>query len=63
MRRPPIWLGETVELAGGTFHGLSAIITRFMPGSQRVMVLMDFLGRQTAVEVGIHSIIRGGIRR
>jgi len=27
------------------------------------MVLMDFLGRQTAVEVGIHSIIRGGIRR
>jgi len=56
-------VGDTVELAGGTFRGLSAIITRFMPGSQRVTVLMDFLGRQTAVEVGLPSIVRGGIRR
>jgi hypothetical protein len=33
---------------------VTAVITRFMPGSQRVTVLMDFLGRQTAVEVGVH---------
>jgi transcriptional antiterminator RfaH len=56
-------VGESVELAGGTFRGLSAVITRFMPGSQRVTVLMDFLGRQTAVEIGLDSIIRGTIRQ
>ena len=50
--------GEAVELAGGTFRGLSAVITRFMPGSQRVMVLMDFLGSQTTVELPANSIVR-----
>jgi transcriptional antiterminator RfaH len=55
--------GDTVEMSGGIFHGLNAIITRTMPGSQRVTVLMDFLGQQTSVEVGVESIIRRTIRR
>ncbi len=55
--------GDTVQIAGGVFHGLQAVITQVMPGRQRVMVLMDFLGRQTTVEVGTTSIVREVIRR
>lgn len=55
--------GDRVQLAGGLFHGLEAVITQVMTGRQRVAVLMDFLGRQTTVEVGMASIIKHGIRR
>jgi transcriptional antiterminator RfaH len=55
--------GDLVNVSGGVFHGLSAVVTQVMPGKQRVMVLMDFLGRQTTVEVGVHSVIRHGFQR
>jgi len=32
-----------------------------MPGRERVLVLMDFLGRQTSVELGVDSVIRHGL--
>jgi hypothetical protein len=32
-------------------HGLQALVTRVMPSKQRVAVLLDFLGRQTVVEL------------
>lgn len=50
--------GETVELVGRAFHGLEAVVTRAMPGTERVGVLMDFLGRQVEVEVGMDYIVR-----
>jgi transcriptional antiterminator RfaH len=56
-------IGDEVTVSGGVFHGLQAIVTQVMPGKQRVMVLMDFLGRQTTVEVGLHSVIRHGMHR
>ena len=55
--------GDMVQLSGGAFHGLKAVITQIMPGKQRVMVLMDFLGRQTAVELEAASVIKHGIMR
>lgn len=55
--------GDAVRLSGGVFHGLNAIVTQVMPGRDRVMVLMDFLGRQSAVVVGVQSIIRSGFDR
>jgi transcriptional antiterminator RfaH len=55
--------GDPVEITVGSFHGLEAVITQLLPGRQRVMVLMDFLGRQTTVEVGIASITRRGFKR
>ena len=55
--------GDKVQIAGGLFHGLETVITQVMPGRQRVAVLMDFLGRQTTVEVGATSIIKHGIPR
>ena len=50
--------GETVEVAGGAFHGLQAVVTRVMPGRQRVAVLLDFLGRQTLVELSAANVVR-----
>jgi transcriptional antiterminator RfaH len=55
--------GDEVIVSGGVFHGLQAIVTQIMPGRERVMLLMDFLGRQTAVEVGLQSIVRQGLSR
>ena len=55
--------GEVVNLRGGAFHGLEAVVTRVMPGRDRIMVLMDFLGRQTTVEVATYSVFRSGFHR
>jgi transcriptional antiterminator RfaH len=43
--------GDPVRISGGPFHGLEAIVTRAMPGQQRVALLLDFLGRQTMAEL------------
>jgi transcription elongation factor/antiterminator RfaH len=43
--------GELVHIAGGPFHDLEAVVLRAMPSRKRVAVLLDFLGRQTTVEI------------
>ena len=50
--------GDPVQIAGGTFHGLHAVVARVMPGAKRVALLMDFLGSQTAIEVSAERVIR-----
>lgn len=50
--------GTAVQIAGGAFHGLQAVVTRVMPGRQRVAVLLEFLGRQTLAEVPSASLVR-----
>ena len=50
--------GETVQIAGGVFHGLRAVITRAMPRRERVAVLLESLGRQTTVELPNAALIR-----
>lgn len=59
----PFHPGESVEIAGGAFHGLQAVITRVLPAKQRVAVLLDFLGRQTSVEVDSGHLVRKDQRR
>lgn len=49
--------GETVEISGGAFHGLAAVVEHVYPARDRVRVLLDFLGRQTTVELGVDSVI------
>jgi transcriptional antiterminator RfaH len=55
--------GDQVLVSGTAFHGLNAIVTQVMPGKERVMVLMEFLGRQTTVQVGMNAIIKHSHRR
>jgi transcription antitermination factor NusG len=37
---------------------LEGVITRVIPARQRVAVLLDFLGRQTAVELPAEQLIK-----
>jgi transcriptional antiterminator RfaH len=55
--------GEIVEIAGGAFHGLSAIVTKVLPAKQRVAVLLEFLGRQTSLELCAGQLIPKDQRR
>ena len=52
--------GDTVEIVDGAMRGLRAVVTRIMPSRERVAVLMEFLGRQTTIEVPMNSIIKEG---
>jgi transcription antitermination factor NusG len=50
--------GDSVQITGGPLDGLAAVVTRVMPGPQRVAVLLDFLGRQTSVELACGQLVR-----
>ena len=51
-------VGEEVQISGGAFHGLRGLVTRLLPARARVAILLDFLGRQTAVEVPLAEVVR-----
>ena len=55
--------GESVEIAEGAMRGLRAVVSRVMPGRERVAVLMEFLGRSTEVEIPESAVIREGNAR
>ena len=57
---PSVRVGEEIEVGSGAFEGFRGIVTRVMPARDRVAVLLDFLGRQTAVELPLDGIIRDG---
>ena len=48
---PKYEIGNNVKLASGAFAGLEAVITRVVPAKERVLVLLEFLGRQVEAEV------------
>jgi len=56
-------VGDHVQIAGGVFHALRAVVTQVMPARERVTVLLEFLGRQTAVELPLGNVIREGDER
>jgi transcriptional antiterminator RfaH len=43
--------GDVVHIGGGPMHGLEGVVTRVMPARERVALLLEFLGRQTMVEL------------
>jgi len=53
-------IGDAVGIAGGIFHGLQAMVTQVMPGRERVQVLLEFLGRQTMVELPLDQVVAEG---
>jgi len=59
----PLVAGEEIEVAAGAFRGLKAVVARVMPARERVIVLLEFLGRQTSVEIGARDVIREGDQR
>ena len=58
----PLKVGDEVEVAGGAFAGFQGVITRVRPGRERVAVLLEFLGRQSVVEIKMEALIINGFR-
>ena len=54
---PELNVGDEVKIAAGPFQGLVAVVNQVLPAPERIRVLLDFLGRQTSVEVNVASII------
>lgn len=50
--------GDEIEIIEGPITGLKAIITKVMPGSERVSILMDMLGQTREVEISRDAISR-----
>jgi transcriptional antiterminator RfaH len=55
--------GDEVEITEGAMRGLRAVVTRVLPARERIAVLMEFLGRQTMIELPRHFLIREGDQR
>lgn len=49
--------GDQVELVSGAFRGHEAVVTQLMPATQRVRILMDFLGSPRQLEVSIQDLL------
>ena len=52
----PLSPGVDVVIGEGAFSGMRASVLRVMPAGRRVQVLLDILGRPTAVEVDRRSV-------
>ncbi len=49
--------GEIVEISGGAMHGLTAVVSKVLPARKRVLVLLEFLGRQTSMEIDLAAVV------
>ena len=48
---------QRVRLRGGALDGLEALFQHYMPGRQRMEVLLTLLGRQVAVQVSAENAV------
>jgi transcriptional antiterminator RfaH len=60
---PAIASGDDVRIIEGTLHGFEAVVKEVMPARERVTILVDFLGRQTSVEINSGAILRNAEQR
>lgn len=49
--------GGTVQIAEGPLLGLSALVTRVLPGTERIRILLNFLGTEIQAEVSKSSVL------
>jgi transcriptional antiterminator RfaH len=56
MVESPIALGDEVLINSGPFQNLSGLVSRVYPGRMRIAILMEFLGRQTMVEIPMSEV-------
>ncbi len=59
---PVIEIGAPVTVVEGPFKDLQAVVTRVMGARERVRVLLEFLGRETEIEISTASVFREGKR-
>jgi transcriptional antiterminator RfaH len=49
--------GEEIEIAAGAFVGTRAVVASVLPGSERVRVLLDIMGRSVPVELSLDRVL------
>ncbi|HEY3186401.1 MAG TPA: transcription termination/antitermination NusG family protein, partial [Solirubrobacteraceae bacterium] len=52
----PLTRGDTVEIAEGPFAGLLATVETVMPRRRRIRLLIEFLARQTCVDLPLAAV-------
>lgn len=52
-----VQVGDVVELTEGPMRGLKGIVNTMLTGAERVRILLEFLGRENAVEVPLSKIL------
>jgi len=50
-------VGDEVEIAGGPFQGMEGQVVEVRPGSERVKLLLEFLGEVKPVEMSLFDLI------
>src|SRR5437868_14610507 len=55
---PEIRVGQEVQIGYGPLQGFEALVTQLLPASERVRVLLDFLGRSVQMEVSKATLIQ-----
>lgn len=58
-----IKVGDTVEVTEGPMRGLMGVVESLRSGEERVRILLDFLGRQSLVEVNADKLISDAVPR
>lgn len=51
--------GDMVDVVDGPMSGTSAVVTRVLPGKERVRILLEFIGGLQEVEVPLLSLVTG----
>lgn len=57
---PDLKPGDEIEIVSGPMRGMQTVITRVMPGHERVNILMEMLGESREIEVARDVINRKG---
>jgi len=55
--RVGIHVGDTVEVSEGPMRGLKGIVNSIHSGQERVKILMEFLGRESLIEVEASKLL------
>lgn len=60
---PDIAPGDEVVVGEGALAGLRTVVTRVLPGAERIRILMEWLGEEREVEVSRRAVSRPGAIR
>lgn len=55
--QPQLSEGLSVQVAQGSLRGFEAVVTRVLPGKERVRILLNFLGREVEAEVAKPDVL------
>ncbi len=55
--QPQVNVGDEVELAHGPLQGMRGVVLELKSGSERVKIMLDFMGEKQKIDVDLFSLI------